>query len=108
MAAAFSLPWGYFENIFRVAGYLRISLGYIGGGCIDPNAMGGVMWRLHSGCFFRTSLGYQDILGITLGYSVVIIRQKTKCIEPGVALCGGYILAALGLFWEYLWDIGIS
>ena len=78
MAAAFSLPWGYFENIFRVAGYLRISLGYIGGGCIDPNAMGGVMWRLHSGCFFRTSLGYQDILGITLVYFVVIIRQKDK------------------------------
>ena len=106
MAAAFSLPWGYFENIFRVAGYLRISLGYIGGGCIDPNAMGGVMWRLHSGCFFRTSLEYQDILGITLGYFVVIIRQK--CIEPGVVLCGGCTLAALGLFWEYLWDIGIS
>ena len=76
VAAAFSLPWGYFENIFRVAGYLRISLGYIGGGCIDPNAMGGVMWRLHSGCFFRTSWEYQDILGITLGYFVVIMTQS--------------------------------
>ena len=53
-----------------------------------------------------TSLGYQDILGITFG--IFWGYHKTKCIDPSVALRGGCILAALGLFWKYLWDMGIS
>ena len=40
---------------------------------------GGATWRLHSGCtgvILGMSLGYRDILGINLGYFVVIMTQS--------------------------------
>ena len=70
------------------------------------NLMGGVMWRLHYGCTFGDIFEVSGYLGDNCG--IFWGHYKIKCIDSCVALRGGCILAALGLFWEYLWDIGIS